>query len=474
MHRRDFILTGGGLVAAGSLAGCSTLAGTSSDETPNDSNPTPTPPSTPKPEPQIEWIQERAEGGGTRLTVSVELDGAPGIKFVDVDTEGKNEHIATIRSSGNHTIAGPNAPYPPITEPVTIHAGLAGGDKTAVLLSNKIDDKIVGGQPTRQAEQPAPQPEFLHGLSGNTLPNTSNSTTYTRKFTQTVRGSQTDFTLSVLEALYKYYKSRPRVPNYAAYTSDFFDNESIESLSQEFEDYGEDKDQSARRIADHAIAWVQGMKYTQDKAATGYNEYPKYPLETIVDRGGDCEDTAILLAEVLRDLGYGTVLLKLDQASHMAVGVSGEEGLPGSYYTYQGDQYYYVETTGSGWRVGEVPDRVRKQGSQAEILEINRSPSLAVQWKAFVPSSGGVEMKATGHNVGEATATNAKIQIDIVTTDGRVVAQSRKSLPSIQPQGNATKTFQLKPPADRALRIRVGVLSGGVTADVDESPVRGP
>jgi len=47
----------------------------------------------------------------------------------------------------------------------------------------------------------------------------------------------------------------------------------------------------------------------------------KYPVETPVERG-DCEDKSILLAAILRALGYRTALLVFpDDPGHMAVGV---------------------------------------------------------------------------------------------------------------------------------------------------------
>lgn len=50
-------------------------------------------------------------------------------------------------------------------------------------------------------------------------------------------------------------------------------------------------------------------------------EYPKYPVETLVE-GGDCEDKSILLAAILRAMGYRTALLVFSgNPGHIAVGV---------------------------------------------------------------------------------------------------------------------------------------------------------
>lgn len=48
---------------------------------------------------------------------------------------------------------------------------------------------------------------------------------------------------------------------------------------------------------------VQGIRYAKDEA-TGWTEYPKYPLEMIVDQQGDCDDAAIATAALLDALGF--------------------------------------------------------------------------------------------------------------------------------------------------------------------------
>lgn len=102
--------------------------------------------------------------------------------------------------------------------------------------------------------------------------------------------------------------------------------------------------------------FVQSLPYTSDSVTTGHDEYVRYPLETLIDDGGDCEDTAILLAALLKELGYDVVLLS--PPGHMAVGVAVSAGVVHSYTTIEvhGVHYAYVETTGDGWRIGEVPD----------------------------------------------------------------------------------------------------------------------
>ncbi|EJN61283.1 hypothetical protein [Halogranum rubrum] len=113
-----------------------------------------------------------------------------------------------------------------------------------------------------------------------------------------------------------------------------------------------------RAKVDFLIDFVQNLPYVPDDVSTGYDDYTKHVVETLVDGGGDCEDTAVMLASLLQSSSfeYDTVLLLFP--GHMAVGVYGE-GLPGAYYEYGGRRYYYVETTGRGWDLGVVPDEYR-------------------------------------------------------------------------------------------------------------------
>lgn len=56
-------------------------------------------------------------------------------------------------------------------------------------------------------------------------------------------------------------------------------------------------------------------------------------------------------------MGYGVVLIMLP--NHCAVGVNGGENIYGVYYEYEGSKYYYIETTGEGWEIGQLPDEYR-------------------------------------------------------------------------------------------------------------------
>jgi hypothetical protein len=180
--------------------------------------------------------------------------------------------------------------------------------------------------------------------------------------------------LNIPESLYDYFHDLPhnKVSNYAKYAMSSYDKPYLEKLAGDIKNFTEDQGFSNDQTVLFTIAFVQSLPYTSDKVTTGYDEYPRYPVETLVDYGGDCEDTAILAAALVNELGYGVVLLKFEgtggNPGHMAIGIKGSDNIQGTYYSNEGYRYYYLETTGSGWRIGQVPDEYK--GTQAYIYPI--------------------------------------------------------------------------------------------------------
>ena len=110
--------------------------------------------------------------------------------------------------------------------------------------------------------------------------------------------------------------------------------------------------------AENALAFVQSAIAYQ--ADTTPFEYPRYPAETLVDGDGDCEDTAILYASLIRTLGRGALLVSVDtdgdgNADHMVVFVPVDleycNSFPcgsRSFWQVDGELYAFAETAMSG------------------------------------------------------------------------------------------------------------------------------
>lgn len=126
---------------------------------------------------------------------------------------------------------------------------------------------------------------------------------------------------------------------------------SIGKLTREFQNvFQRHREWSKQERIDFVLSFVQSLPYTLDDT-TGYDEFRRYAIETLIDGGGDCEDTTILVAAILQGLGEKIALIFT--RGHIALGVSGN--FTGASVTYNNTEYYYCETTGTGWTVGVLP-----------------------------------------------------------------------------------------------------------------------
>ncbi|MBN7774201.1 copper amine oxidase N-terminal domain-containing protein [Clostridium aminobutyricum] len=182
-------------------------------------------------------------------------------------------------------------------------------------------------------------------------------------------GSIWSYELALSTPIYDRYKSmdRNRIIGYTYYVNDTYDDEFLNELAHVFKKTAEENNMSDWDMVNLMVCFVQSFEYTSDYETTGYDEYPKFPLETLYDRGGDCEDTSILLVSLLRQLGYGAVMLEYDD--HMAVGIKGADNLKGTYYEQDGSRYYYIETTSTGWKIGKIPEEYAEK--EVTVLHVD-------------------------------------------------------------------------------------------------------
>lgn len=118
------------------------------------------------------------------------------------------------------------------------------------------------------------------------------------------------------------------------------------------------------------LAFSQCMGYEDDSVYTGYEEYWKFPLETLYDHGGDCEDTSILLASLAEAMGYDAALLLFP--GHMATGIHIDGDYPDLDCFYLRSDpdtvYYYCETTSTGYTVGQIPSSVDTSNTTMVVI----------------------------------------------------------------------------------------------------------
>jgi PKD repeat protein len=112
--------------------------------------------------------------------------------------------------------------------------------------------------------------------------------------------------------LYQTYRGRLRIPyvdnyDYGVFVEDSLDDPTLADLADLL---SEGAGEGGLAFAEFALAFVQGgIAYKADPSDV---EWPLYPLETLVDREGDCEDTAILYVSLLKARGTGCRLAFVD------------------------------------------------------------------------------------------------------------------------------------------------------------------
>ncbi|RDD53794.1 MAG: transglutaminase domain-containing protein [Candidatus Korarchaeota archaeon NZ13-K] len=66
-------------------------------------------------------------------------------------------------------------------------------------------------------------------------------------------------------------------------------------------------------------SFVQHLKYSLANEYSPTGDHPSYPVETLIEGGGDCEDLSMLLVSLLRESGFNSMLLIMP--THAAVAV---------------------------------------------------------------------------------------------------------------------------------------------------------
>jgi PKD repeat protein len=135
-----------------------------------------------------------------------------------------------------------------------------------------------------------------------------------RSFAWVAKGVPQTCTLLIPWDLYQMYKGRIRSTAaesyaYGDYVVDPLDDPTIGDYADVFWA----RTDSVEAFVDCALAFVQGaIRYRPDPTS---QEWPWYPLETLVAGEGDCEDSAILFVSLLRARGVSSSLAFVDTDS---------------------------------------------------------------------------------------------------------------------------------------------------------------
>lgn len=181
---------------------------------------------------------------------------------------------------------------------------------------------------------------------GSCLGNCNDSTRIDRSYPYYLNGGAGQVSMALYPAMYNYSVcqargySGPSDIKTKRYTEDQIQKRYMSSLIESIRNSSGDPDEQARI----AISLVQKIPYDDGKAEenvkANYTLYTKYPYEVLAHNHGLCEEKAILLALLLKELGFGVAVFNFDTEHHSAVGIKAP-----SEYAYKDTGYAFIETT---------------------------------------------------------------------------------------------------------------------------------
>lgn len=199
------------------------------------------------------------------------------------------------------------------------------------------------------------------------------SETFDREYAWISHNMSWEWEIAIPKSLYWFYRSQePRswcsdtgFCDWYKYVTDPGDDAFIESLSTNLWNaisaYFPDPASTYYGFLQFTLDFVsETIPYTLDSLP---DEWPRYPLETLTEIEGDCEDTAILFASLVRPYVSSVHLVFFPTHAAAAVPVDWDfiasADYAVGYYEYAGLFFVMVETTGdppTHWRIGELPD----------------------------------------------------------------------------------------------------------------------
>ena len=133
----------------------------------------------------------------------------------------------------------------------------------------------------------------------------------------------------------------------------------VVALATELKEMAESKGYDTYTTACFVLSFVQTMTYETDENSTGIEEYPRYPVEMLVDNCGDCEDSSALFCSLITSSVFNMDAVEVylesqtSSVAHMAVGlVIDRSDLPAEVnFTYGGKTYTTTQDEMAGWTV---------------------------------------------------------------------------------------------------------------------------
>ena len=188
---------------------------------------------------------------------------------------------------------------------------------------------------------------------------------------------QTAFLIS--DAEYQRARGQGRYPtrdleNYVRYVQEQFGN-AVREVAAYFRQQSEEKEFTAVQELGNVVCFARAIVYADDQNTRGVPDWANYPIETLYDQAGDCEDHAILTASILHHLGHNVALffLQFDDGAHLALGYEIDGGAgPFSGRARNGRDYFYVETvpTSDAERIGDIAEQFLRRIKETTVIAV--------------------------------------------------------------------------------------------------------
>ena len=233
-------------------------------------------------------------------------------------------------------------------------------------------------------------------------------------------------------------------PNYYSFMLSEHDRPVMHALAEEFS-------RNAFTELDRinlALSFVQSLPYAHDVDTKSTDEYVRYPIETLVDGCGDCEDKVALLTALLYEMEVDFILLVLTE--HMAIGVHCDEVEAERYLLFHDKRYYYLETSMPNWQIGQIPEDY--YDARMEVVPVDDTPSLLMKGVRFESKPASVfakadcELEVDLHNLGPGRVTELMLHVRVVEegTTNHLLAEEHYLLSTLQEGELRTEKILLK------------------------------
>lgn len=123
---------------------------------------------------------------------------------------------------------------------------------------------------------------------------------------------------------------------------------------------------------------IRFVKNKDAKATNYYENYIRYPNETLYDKEGDCNSKSLLAAVMFHTMGFNVMYLASRKYEHAAIGIEIpkndiQNGWYGSnvenlLFTENGKSYIFCETTGDFFRIGRTINGMSLDDFEEKLL----------------------------------------------------------------------------------------------------------